>query len=1083
MNAPAYQIDGQPCTAQAFYASACDPERSVVVEACAGAGKTWMLVSRIVRALLAGAQPDQILAITFTRKAAGEMRARLRDWLHAWSRCTPDQRLRELTDRGLREDQARALEPHLAGLQGRLLAGGHAVQVSTFHAWFARLLRLAPTELLDRLGLHAGMQLLEDEEEFVPELLTRLQRAVLRSDVLLADYRTLINRHRRSKLRAWLVAALHKRIEIEAADRAGTLETGVVPAAVLWADCAGLDHPLQRLCSDSHLRSLLTGAARTLAAQPGKNATKAGAGLALALDIHDVQQTWQALREALFTQEGDVKVAVDLPATRAAIDACERLALQVAQHEAWEDHLRMCRLSRELLVQWTTLKHERSLIDMPDLERCALAVLADADAAGWVQQRLDAQTRHVLIDEFQDTSPLQWHALQAWLSSYAGAGGGASGQRPPSVFIVGDPKQSIYRFRRAEPRVFEQAREFVVQGLDGQVLGCNHTRRCAPRVVNALNAVFVDAAGAGEYPGFVPHSTAADPARPGQVARLTEPERVVPPPAPPDPTQWRDSLTVPRVEEKEPNALDEARRVACTVYRLVRQEGVAPGDVMVLARRREPLGWIADELRALALPCVAAESLKLGDLVEVNDLVAVLDVMASPGHDLSLAQALKSPLFGATDDELLALSVRASAMSGGLRWWRALQDWSEAPPAPARARTLLAQWAADAQRLPPHDLLDRIVDQGECLERLGRTVPAERLSLSIAAVRALLEQSLAVDGGRYLSVYRFVRALRQRALTVDAPSRSDAVRLMTIHAAKGLEARAVFVIDCDPHPLRDHAPAALVDWPLEQAHPRRVAFVANADAVAPSLRDWRDEEQRAAQREELNALYVAMTRACEWLVFSRTVRKRPVLTPTWWSRTAAQAVEWTAPSVDATEITAAAMARVPAFPRPAPASPVPPMVDDDTDARRLGRAVHRTLQWTAADTDLGLRLSRLALAAVREAGLPADRATQVADTVATMRRQPELARFFDRSQIAWAGDEVELMFDGRVARIDRLVRLRGPSDAAWWVLDYKLDGRAMDNELVREQLSRYCAAVSEATPERPVRAAVVTADGRVHPMI
>ncbi len=120
---------------------------------------------------------------------------------------------------------------------------------------------------------------------------------------------------------------------------------------------------------------------------------------------------------------------------------------------------------------------------MADLERVALALLADHALAGWIQQRLDARVRHLLIDEFQDTSPLQWHALHAWLSSYAGAGSGAM----PSLFIVGDPKQSIYRFRRAEPRVFEAAQRFVVDGLGGTVAACDHTRRNAPAVLAAIN--------------------------------------------------------------------------------------------------------------------------------------------------------------------------------------------------------------------------------------------------------------------------------------------------------------------------------------------------------------------------------------------------------------------------------------------------------------------------------------------------------------------------------------------------------------------------------------------------------------------
>ena len=128
----------------------------------------------------------------------------------------------------------------------------------------------------------------------------------------------------------------------------------------------------------------------------------------------------------------------------------------------------MVRLGRALLTAFADYKRARGLADMADLERCALALLRDDELSGWVQERLDARVRHVLIDEFQDTSPLQWHALHAWLSAYAGAGGGASGQSPPGVFIVGDPKQSIYRFRRAEPRVFDAAHALRRRGSGGQ---------------------------------------------------------------------------------------------------------------------------------------------------------------------------------------------------------------------------------------------------------------------------------------------------------------------------------------------------------------------------------------------------------------------------------------------------------------------------------------------------------------------------------------------------------------------------------------------------------------------------------------
>src|SRR5262249_8219818 len=141
-------------------------------------------------------------------------------------------------------------------------------------------------------------------------------------------------------------------------------------------------------------------------------------------------------------------------AVSSALQTLSQLATQVEQKDAREDHLRMARLARMVLSTWQALKLEQAPVDIQDLEPWAVELLSEQALASWVQQRLDVQLRHVLIDEFQDTSILQWQALQGWLSSYAGAGGGASGQRAPTVFIVGDPKQSIYRFRGAESRVF-----------------------------------------------------------------------------------------------------------------------------------------------------------------------------------------------------------------------------------------------------------------------------------------------------------------------------------------------------------------------------------------------------------------------------------------------------------------------------------------------------------------------------------------------------------------------------------------------------------------------------------------------------
>ena len=161
----AYRVGGRLVPSADFYRAACDPRRSVVVEACAGAGKTWMLVSRILRALLAGSAPQDILAITITRKAAGEMRARLALLLREFALCSAAEREAGLRLRGCSQGEARALAPTLEGLYERLLEGGRGVEIRTFHGWFSQLLRAAPAALLEPLGLSSDVDLLEDRSE------------------------------------------------------------------------------------------------------------------------------------------------------------------------------------------------------------------------------------------------------------------------------------------------------------------------------------------------------------------------------------------------------------------------------------------------------------------------------------------------------------------------------------------------------------------------------------------------------------------------------------------------------------------------------------------------------------------------------------------------------------------------------------------------------------------------------------------------------------------------------------------------------------------------------------------------------
>ena len=1077
-SAAAYQAGGEPVARAAFYALACDPQRSVVVEACAGAGKTWMLVSRMLRALLEGAQPHEILAITFTRKAAGEMRQRLNEWLREFAApgSTHELRVRALVERGLPLSKAEALAPELAGLHERLLAGGRPVEIRTFHAWFSQLLRAAPLELLAELGQQPDMELIEAIEDHRAEVFRRFHAAILRSPDLQRDHQVLVAQRGRSQARKWFEAAWAKRVEFELADAAGALEDSVAAVGE-----PGSPHPAQAVQTLAWRESL-----RELAwvlGQGGAKPKEAASGIEKALVEPDALAMFKALWAALFTAKGEPRKLGNSAALASAQSAIEDIERQIRQQEAHEEHLRMVRLSRVLLAEFAGYKRSRGLADMSDLEACGLALLRDATLAAWVQERLDARIRHVLIDEFQDTSPLQWHALHAWLSAYAGAGGGASGQRAPGVFIVGDPKQSIYRFRRAEPRVFAAASSFVVDALGGVMLACDHTRRNAPEVLKVLNAVFDSASRAGDFSGFREHTTELG-TTPGAAVfalpRVMRPPRAAKAAAG---TEWRDTLTVPR---HEPDALlreQEAALVAKAVHALVAGQQVRPAEIFVLSRKRQSLRLVADALRALHVPHAAAEDFELMSAPEAQDLVALLDCLVAPQHRLSLAQALRSPVFGASDDDLVSIAQQAVAGD----WWRSLFELEAASPALARARTLLQRWSVAAQTLPPHDLLDRIVAEGEVRERVVATVPAEQRVAALEAISAVLGQALLLDGGRYATPYNFVRALKRRAIKVAAPAQPNAVQLLTVHGAKGLEARVVFVMDADPENTKAQNATLLVDWPIDAAQPRACAFVYSESACPPSLVALLAEERAAREREELNGLYVAMSRAKEQLVFSATEPHAPAARASWWHRVEPLAAPWaSAPVADAAALPVVPLARLRMPPvwqgagaaRQAPiAAALPAPREADTAATRLGQAVHRVLEWASAKPAAEhVDLDVLAQGAALEFG---GNPSEIARLAGAILHSPACARFFRGPGLRWAGNEVLVSAGGEPLRIDRLVLLDGSDGPVWWVLDYKLQHAPQALAEYREQLLRYRAAVLAAQAGAVVRCAFVTGAGAV----
>ncbi len=1120
--APSYECDGQPCTRAAFYAAACQPQRSVAVSACAGAGKTWMLVSRIVRALLAGTRPEHILAITFTRRAAAEMRERLYQWLEGWARAPDDATLAaELTARGMTADEAQAAAPALRALYAQLLESGREVQICTFHSWFISLLRGAPLGVVEALGLPASYELIEEDAAAIAALWQPWLRRVVGDEALRADYCALVAAHGAATTRAALEGALARRAEFVLADEAGVVDAAVPDFQEVFPHLAGVDKPSDWLLVRPAGRAMLQEAAQALG-QGTPAVQKQGVALAAALAAAD----WAGVHAALFTQKGEPRKFTDklqgLAAVHAAQDEVLHLRGAERQRAAHLYHGRITRLLRSMLSEYGRLKRRRGWIDMADVELAAHRLLGSGgqQLSAAVLERIDQCVRHLLIDEFQDTNPLQWQALRAWLESY---GGDAT---RPVLFIVGDAKQSIYRFRRAEPKVFDAAQQFVTDTFAGSVLACQHTRRNARAVLGAVNGAMLAAQAAQEFSGYVAHT--GESKEQGAVYKLPLLPR--PPKKEVDDADelppWRDSLEQPCQQAEETLLALECRQAARWIAAHI-AAGTPFTDLMVLARKHESLGVLQAELRRLDIASEHTQKQHLAEQPAVLDVLALVDALLSPGHNLALAQALKSPLIGWDDGALMALA-RHAATSGHdsytqqqdaplpanvqgneeilkeekapahrrLPWLYALKTAPIEGAAALHAR--LMRWQHWLLHLPPHDALQAIFSEKnasglDALERFAAAAPTSERLASCAQLHALLALALAAQGGRHLSAWHWLREARRASPPAPSVPASSAVRLLTVHGAKGLEARHVLLLSAHAQPKNsDGEPAALLDWPADSRSPATLAFTAGARHLAPSLQPLWAQEQATAAREELNILYVAATRAAHSLTLSAIQSIAPRTQGTWWERLAPYATELPVPEEE--EDTPAPDAqsqrgggasfdlqRMPAINVPtAPEAPQEASKKEaDSADSRIGQAMHWLLEHAATSTGEAGKAgawSASQLARVQQRFTLSDAQLERAHSTASRILHGAGAWGWDAAQLEQAFDEIELTHGGHMLRIDRLVQRK---DGAWWVLDYKSAHHPEKRPGLAAQLARYRAAVQTIYPGAAVHAAFLTGDGSV----
>jgi len=1064
---------------------ALDPARSASVAASAGSGKTWLLTARILRLLLAGAAPGGILALSFTRKAAAEMRLRVNRALHDLAKADD-----AALEQGLRQigaDSDAATRQRARRLYREQLFNPWPLRCTTLHAFCQ--------DLVSRFAFEAavtpGFKLVEQAGSLYDQAWRQLQRRMLyapRSPAALAFAELIALGYGEYRLRQTVRGFLQRRSDWRA--------LGEDPLPRLLAELRGTlgvdenDNPDAPVLGDAfnfYLKELIG----LFGKREGINKVKTDR-LVAARDA-SAGERLDLLQKALFTQKLTAfEFSPGKTFTPAQKQALEQNHGEVVR--AIETALRRRNAQRSLrrnraaltlcsaaLAAFDALLARENALTFDEIEGQALTLLTREGGADWVRYKLDQKIEHLLLDEFQDTNPTQWRLLLPLLEEMAAGDSG----RARSVFIVGDAKQSIYGFRRARPELLDAAAGWLRERLNAVSEQQTRTWRSAPAVVDFINALFAGAR--AEEIGFVPHSTARTQDW-GQVevapliGRDDAPEAL---------TDLRDPLTTPRRKREETRAQREAEQVASRIRALlasgatVREAGGArpmnAGDVLVLARQRKHLIQVERALSALGIPYSGAARGTLLDTAEARDLTALLRFLDAPHRNLELAQVLRSPLFSLDDGALMAL-----ASAGAPDWAAALT--ASAEPRFERAARLLQGWRGLAATLPVHDLLDRIVSEADAARRYESALPPAARARVRANLGAFLQLALTADSGRYPSLGSFLTFVEQQAaLEREAPDEAApvadaaAVRILTIHAAKGLEAAAVFVVNTGNLSGRQQAAPWLVDWPADQARPTVFLALGNKDERDSYSAALLEQQKAREARETLNLLYVAVTRARQFLHLSGFVSGKSESGASWHAfalqalqtlgvtqarpfglmdgtatygsgvMTPAEHPQSTAPAPAPDERLRRPLQNLPR-PHTPPSGPSRPAFDPDAAAR--GTALHAALKTLSEN--------------------PAARVTEGREQALAVIKAPALRRFFTGVR-AW--NEIELSGiegDGGIA--DRIV----DDGDTIWVLDYKTTAAPDAAELrerYRSQIEDYLRAARSIWPHRRVRGGLVlTAD-------
>ena len=831
--------------------AAANPSASTWVSANAGSGKTRVLTDRVARLLLHGTDPSKILCLTYTNAAAAEMQNRLFKRLGEWAMMSDTLLLETLQELGEKKElltgqklrQARTLFASALETPGGL-------KIQTIHSFCDALLRQFPLEA----KVSPQFKIMEDR-----------QAKQLRADILeqLAENHARPAFERFAKLYTGFdpdsllrsIAQYHRQFTRRPTEDDFGIRSGMTKATVAENLLSEADKdtfvafvPILQNSTKKTDNNLATALAQILSANNPSTA------LSELIKIMLDKSRFEAKTKSVPTK--DIRTAnPDL--TNSLHDIMERVEHArdtTTSINAFERATVLYDFAKPFLETYNTYKLHHGLLDYQDLIEKSQDLLRKSALSQWVLFRLDGGIDHVLVDEAQDTSPDQWRLIECLTEEFTSGQGAQETER--TIFVVGDEKQSIYSFQGADPKYFGEMREWFDARLKAIETRLHKqdllfSFRSAEPILRLVDHTFVGDAKSGIVKDVQHRAFKSE--KPGRVELWP----LIEAGSAPEDEAWY--VPVDRSSESDPKQ-QLARQIAEWIETTIQsgqkiEDGdhsrpVRSGDFLILVQRRSVLfRAIIKELKARNLNVAGADRLIVGDELAVKDILSFLKFATTPEDDLSFAEALRSPLLNITEGALFTLAHKRKATL-----WQSFRDKQEQF---SDAKTILDDILSKADWMRPYELIERILTyhngRENLLDRLG--VEAED------GIDELLSQAMKYEQTEAPTLTGFLNWFASGKVEIkrEMDSASGQIRVMTVHAAKGLEAPVVILPDTVGSGKHDGKEVI-------ELTPELAGWRSKAGSVNKAEQALSNAQKELSEQERLRLLYVALTRAESWLV-------------------------------------------------------------------------------------------------------------------------------------------------------------------------------------------------------------------------